>query len=77
LDEDSKLIFVILQALEGNPVDVDAVIEVLMSADLSSGAMAASEAAALGLSFSPPPRQPASLPPPPGAHYVFNSNSII
>lgn len=56
----------VLQALEGNPVDVDAVIEVLMGADLSPAAAAASEAAAHSHTFSPQSRQPPTLPAPPG-----------
>lgn len=46
-----------LQAYEGNPVDVDMVIEVLTTTDLSPAALAAAEAAALGLIFKPPPKR--------------------
>jgi hypothetical protein len=38
-------------------VDVDTVIDVLLSTDISPAALAAAEAAALGLSFKPPPRK--------------------
>ena len=45
------------QALEGPPVDVDAVVDALMAADLSPAGLAAAEAASLGLSFKPPPHR--------------------
>ncbi|CAL8466443.1 g5979 [Coccomyxa elongata] len=54
-----------VHALEGNAVDVDAVIEVLMGADLSPAAAAASEAAAHSHAFSSQSRQPQQLPAPP------------
>jgi hypothetical protein len=43
-----------VQALEGPPVDVDAVVDALMAADLSPAALAAAEAA----SSRPPARKP-------------------
>ncbi len=45
------------QAYEGNPVDVDAVINALLATDLSPASLAAAEAAALGLIFKPPPKK--------------------
>lgn len=65
------MIGLLLQALEGNPVDVDAVIEVLMGADLSPAVATASEAGAHSHTFSSQSRQPQQLPAPPGEASMF------
>ena len=57
-----------LQALEGPPVDVDAVVDALLAADLSPAALAAAEAAA---SSRPAARKPV------GAHHVSPCGCVL